>query len=180
MSVLCGLVGLSCSAGANDQDEDAPEFLCFDGEAGTPLDTPDGEQSGLVDCGQFINRAMAIDCAPAVEGCRNDADCEADQVCLCPDTVPLDYERPTNTGWPTGSKSKCVPASCRVNADCASNECSLGARNDVGCGADGPGLACRNETDCTFERSCSPIGYIEQSCYVVFGSWGCNEDACSD
>lgn len=135
-----------------------------------------------MDCGHFVNRATAIDCGPNVEGCQRDADCDADQVCICPDTVPRDYARPTSNNyiWPTGSESKCVLASCRVNADCDSNECSLGTRNLIGCGSDGPGLACRTETDCTFESSCPPIGYIEQSCYIGLGSWRCNGDACSD
>jgi hypothetical protein len=81
-------------------------------------------------------------------GCQTDADCQPDQVCVC------------SGAFSDGSRSRCVSARCRVDADCESNTCGLSSYFD-GCqrrevlACRSAGDACRTDADCDDGRTCA-------------------------
>lgn len=73
-------------------------------------------------------------------GCASDADCDADEVCLCAGVID--------------GGSRCAPASCVTGADCASGACLINSTTDdcydypqVAC-LDPQRDACRSHADC--------------------------------
>ena len=81
-----------------------------------------------------------------VYGCETDADCAADQICLCD----------------VADGARCVPATCATNADCATSECGLSASEVSGCGFDyatacrTPADACHSTAACDTGEDCVP------------------------
>lgn len=101
-----------------------------------------------------------------VYGCVTDADCAADQACLC--------------GEPVG---QCVPAACRVDSDCSAGLLCADYLQQPFCG--GPALACQSRNDecvgtadcetCTIEegnrhRTCSSSVCIIGRPFLVAGA----------
>ncbi|MDP2316439.1 MAG: hypothetical protein Q8P41_26315 [Pseudomonadota bacterium] len=71
--------------------------------------------------GRCLFRDEGADCKCSYDECAQDADCGATAVCACAGVPPRE-------AWPT---SRCIPADCRVDADCASGLCMA---DRVGCG----------------------------------------------
>jgi hypothetical protein len=104
-----------------------------------------------------------------VYGCETDADCGANEVCACAGVAG---------DWP-----RCVPASCRTDADCeglcgfaAMGEACGGVRYELACLDTGSG--CR--TSCAEVEGCyGNLG--EPDCEIVDSEWTCNVDSlCED
>lgn len=92
-------------------------------------------------------------------GCVTDADCNADEACVCGESI-----------------GQCVKASCRTDADCGGYACAqfyelLGA----GCG-EPMQLACQTPDDqCRVAQDCEDQGGRARYCSGVSGTWSCVE-----
>ena len=91
--------------------------------------------------------------------CGSDADCGANEACVCAMEEPNVDER-------YASHDVCVPAQCRTGADCESGECGAtwGPCGEIS------GFYCRTKSDeCRGDDDCD--GY--QTCFSTGGKWTC-------
>lgn len=156
---------LACAGGAS---LDAAE--CVPVAQATAVDEPGDEPSGYDYCfaedgpdGAW-NRVGSATCVEALRGeCATDADCGADEVCVCPGLHPFDdgggLERLTVL-------SQCVAATCTGPDDCDDEACGVAVDvcgGPVGhyCRADGD--ACALDADCAPNERCSHNG-LEWQC----------------
>ncbi len=109
----------------------------------------------------FLGGKQAADCGCAY-GCEADADCGADQICLCD----------------AAEGSRCVTATCATNAACGDGECGLSASDD-GCGVT-YALACRTADDtCRSNVDCGPDSFEACAADYQTGVWQCaSQGAC--
>lgn len=107
--------------------------------------------------GACLDRGIQFPWCTCVYACSADRDCDTGQICLPPGV------------WEAGPAwGTCVPASCRTNADCPSEECSFTAWND-GC-SDIVQLACRTPDDvCRTDQDC-PDGTPDRSICAFDGT----------
>lgn len=96
--------------------------------------------------------------------CASDADCKADQACVCKEQAKVGH-------------STCAPASCRTDADCDSGRCGVSSHHN-GCGTE-VALACRSSADrCASDADCG-----ERPCRVSSRGegtpvWECQTSVC--
>ncbi len=85
--------------------------------------------------------------------CESDNDCEANQACLCTGALSL------KSGHADDRLPRCVPASCRTDADCGSGECGAaiyfnGCSENATLACRGEGDSCRSHDSCDGDNSC--------------------------
>ncbi len=114
----------------------------------------------------YVDFGGDVTACGCVYPCATDADCGAQQACVCDGVLEDDR------GW-----SYCAPASCADGADCESNECGASSYNDgcgysVGLGCRAPSDACRADSECTEDW---------QSCALQYGTgpWLCVSQDCA-
>jgi hypothetical protein len=89
------------------------------------------------------------DSCSCVYGCSTDDDCGAGWACLCRGSAP---ERA-----PVSRFSRCVPATCRTDADCDGYPCAVdvdGCQRSQGLRCHGPGDECQSHADCPYGSGC--------------------------
>lgn len=117
--------------------------------------------------GACLDTTIDFPYCSCVYACASDADCGENSICLAPGV------------WDGGPAwGTCVRASCTVNADCASEECSFTVWND-GCG-DIPRLDCRAPTDvCRVDSDCPAEDGRQPTCAFDYsGDIGCRSPNC--
>lgn len=88
-------------------------------------------------------------------GCGSDADCGPDQACYC-----------------AGSHSRCIPATCRTDDDCAGGLCGLSTTIGA-CGSVTRRLSCTSEQDeCRVDASCDDC--LQCLSGLEGGTWTCS------
>jgi hypothetical protein len=115
-----------------------------------------------------FNRVSAATCDPGFVGeCSTDADCDADELCVCGSAQPFDG----GGGFlKLTTFSQCVAATCAGADDCDGNPCgvTLGVCGDpVGHYCRAGGDACSTDADCPANSRCSHDG----------NAWSCVERA---
>ncbi len=130
-------------------------------EAETPGDSPSGFEYCAGEDGRGVfNRVSSESCGDG-GFCSSDADCDADEACLCSAGVE------TAAGWEGLTVvSQCVSATCASPDDCGGLACSL--TFDV-CGS-AQGLFCRTTDDaCATDADCGESGF----CFYNGSNWSC-------
>jgi len=114
----------------------------------TRCTAPDGACTSDAECtdgveGACLDRGIQIEWCTCVYACSQDSDCGEGEICLPPGV------------WEGGPAwGTCVPASCTLNTDCPSQECSFTVY-DNGCSLE-PRLACRApDDDCRTDADCA-------------------------
>ncbi|PCC74341.1 hypothetical protein SAMN02745121_04442 [Nannocystis exedens] len=95
--------------------------------------------------------------------CRTDADCRSDEACVCDHAFADDH-------------SRCVPALCRVDADCPEGGCVFsswfdGCRLESFLACRSPADTCRRDGDCDVDQTCAYDPDV--------GHWRCRAEACA-
>lgn len=145
-------------------------FACDGTETGTPgcaadadcADKPNGH------CGKMITIDLGgiHEICGCVYPCTNDADCGADQVCVCAGVVPAD-----------ATSAFCAPAGCLTDSACPSDECGISSYDSGGCGY-WTALDCRSPMDgCRLSEEC-PAGEVCEISLFDQGPWQCFLPGC--
>jgi hypothetical protein len=109
--------------------------------------------------------------------CGSDADCGADQACVCA-LEEISYKQGGSVYF-AATIDRCLPGNCRTGADCASGECGA-SRFDCFEGGPIAGFYCRTaEDECRTNHDC-PHDYETCKYEPTLGRWACSKGAICD
>lgn len=113
-----------------------------------------------LDCGAGQRCALTgSDTCECVAACQTDADCEAEEACVCASGSSLHQDDGVY-------RAGCRPSTCQTDDECGSDALCVASQT---CGAIGM-FACRGDDACT-EAECP-------SCALTDGQWQCLNPSC--